>query len=74
VKNAWFCLLLAVCASAGCRENWPFYCKPAVTPPPDPVVVQPVRQTPVVTADQVNKNNAQEKAQALREELDREAR
>jgi hypothetical protein len=74
MRIAWFCLLLAVGASIGCWEWSPYCCKPAAAPPATPVpAAKPVAPPPPVTAEQVTPQNAREKAEALRAEMDREA-
>jgi hypothetical protein len=69
MKTGWCCLLLGLTAAAGCVEL-PQLWDDAKAKPPAPVKAGP----PVpVTADQVTESNAAEKAEALRQELERDA-
>lgn len=67
MKIAWCCLMLAL---AGCVE-FPLIQDDAKKAPAATILSKPA---PVLTADQVTEINAHEKAKALRNELDQEAR
>jgi hypothetical protein len=66
MKRVWYApLLLAL--TTGCVELNPFQ-KKELAPPP-PVVAKTTKPTPV-QPEQIHDNNAHEKAEALRQELD----
>ena len=66
MKAAVCCLLLTVVVGAGCVEL-------PLRPDTKPATPAPARPLTPVTADQVTQANAYEMAEALRQELDREA-
>jgi len=80
VKRAPYFLLLAVAAFTGCNNSpLPFGSKSFVQPADtaaagNPATAPALRPPPVppVSAGQINASNAYDKAQALRQELDRE--
>lgn len=70
MKTACCSLWLALWAGAGCvilPANWE-----KQPPPSAPAPAEPSRPRPPVTADDITESNAHEKAEALRQELDRE--
>ena len=73
MKTAWYSLLLALTASAGCvgLPKLPETPAPAAAAPPP--AVKPARPTARVSADRVTEANAREAAHQLADELDRDA-
>ena len=75
MTSRWYALVLVAGLAAGCgwlpqlHDDAP---KPGPVPP-IPAPARPKRPTQLVTPDQVNEINARQKAQALAEELDRDA-
>jgi hypothetical protein len=68
MKTAWCCLLLALTAAGGCVELPQLWDNPKAKPPGAAKAGPPAP----VTAEQVTESNAQEKAEALRQELERD--
>jgi len=71
MKARWYASLLVLWAAAGCVPM-SLIPKEADVPPPPATAPQRLRVCPV-TPDQVTETNAVQKADALRQELDREA-
>jgi hypothetical protein len=70
MKRAACALMLACLATTGCESLPRLWEHPK--PPPPPVAEKPA-PPPLVTADQVNDKNARAKAEALLDEMDRDA-
>ena len=66
MKTAWCCLLLALTAASGCVELPQLWDNPKAKPPT-------AAKAAPVSAEQVTETNAHEKAEALRQELERDA-
>jgi hypothetical protein len=68
MKTAWNCLVLALVAATGCVEL------PRLWDNPKAKSAAPAKAAPAgpLSADQVNEANAHEKADVLRQELDRD--
>jgi hypothetical protein len=69
MKRAVSSLLLAACAGMGCMSLPSWWEKPTAPT----VAAKPVRTRPPVSAEQITENNAREMAEALVDELDRDA-
>jgi hypothetical protein len=70
MKTTWCCLLLALTAASGCVELPQLWDNPKAQ---TPVAAKPATPPLPVSVDQVTETNAYEKAEALRQELERDA-